>query len=269
MLFPDSERVIYAKNPLVEVVCQLRFPTILRIESELPATFQDKIRASYPTFKDNTRPELQVSLSEELAKLTGGAVPPTLRAGGPAYDFISADEQWKVGLTRDFLALSTPSYKRWEDFKEHLDAPLKSLVEVYAPDSFIRIGLRYRDLIRRSVLELHDTPWSALLEGHIAGELASAHVADRIDGISKQVHLQLPDGSGQVLIQHGLVMFKPTDEPSEVEICYLIDSDISITARKEVTDAIQILDAFNKESRRLFRWCITDRLHRAMEPRPI
>ena len=35
--FPDTPRVVYNKNPLFEVLCQLRFPHILRIETEIPA----------------------------------------------------------------------------------------------------------------------------------------------------------------------------------------------------------------------------------------
>ncbi|MCX6020148.1 MAG: TIGR04255 family protein, partial [Chloroflexi bacterium] len=50
MLFPDSERVIYGRNPLVEVICQIRFPTILRISEGNLSDFQDKIRIEYPLY---------------------------------------------------------------------------------------------------------------------------------------------------------------------------------------------------------------------------
>jgi len=51
MPFPDSKRAFYGKNPLEEVVCQLRFPPILRIEVETPAVFQDKVRQVFPLYK--------------------------------------------------------------------------------------------------------------------------------------------------------------------------------------------------------------------------
>lgn len=50
--FPETPRVIYAKNPLFEVICQLRFPAILKIDSEIPAGFQEKLRASFPLFRE-------------------------------------------------------------------------------------------------------------------------------------------------------------------------------------------------------------------------
>jgi uncharacterized protein (TIGR04255 family) len=52
MPFPEIERIVYRNNPLTEVVCQLRFPPILSIESELPVKFQDAIREMYPSFQE-------------------------------------------------------------------------------------------------------------------------------------------------------------------------------------------------------------------------
>ena len=46
----DGRRFIYEKNQLVEVICQLRFPAILSIDSETPAAFQEKVRARYPRY---------------------------------------------------------------------------------------------------------------------------------------------------------------------------------------------------------------------------
>lgn len=51
MLFPPTQRVIYHKNPLVEVVCQLRFPTILKIDAEIPVAFQEAVRSTSQTIR--------------------------------------------------------------------------------------------------------------------------------------------------------------------------------------------------------------------------
>ena len=50
MPFPDATRVIFDANPLDEVICQVKFPPILRIETD-PAAFQDQIRAEYPNYE--------------------------------------------------------------------------------------------------------------------------------------------------------------------------------------------------------------------------
>ena len=64
--FPSIERVIYQNNTLGEVVCQLRFPTILRIEASSPADFQDAIREAYPLFITKKSPELPPGMQSRL-----------------------------------------------------------------------------------------------------------------------------------------------------------------------------------------------------------
>ena len=64
MPFPDSERVIYQRNPLLEVICQLRFPSILRIDSEAPAVFQERVRKEYPMYQEALRHELFIGVQD-------------------------------------------------------------------------------------------------------------------------------------------------------------------------------------------------------------
>src|SRR6266571_2947714 len=98
MLFPERKRVIYGKKPSEEVICQLRFPTILRIASEPPALFQERIRQQYPLLRQ-MKPN-QLPLPEEFLKSLGPGF--SLSMANPAYDFISADEKWTISLTSDF-----------------------------------------------------------------------------------------------------------------------------------------------------------------------
>ena len=43
-MFSDAPRCRYGKPQLLEVVCQLRFPAILKIENQSPYEFQELIR---------------------------------------------------------------------------------------------------------------------------------------------------------------------------------------------------------------------------------
>ena len=49
-MFSQESRCIYEKNQLIEVICQLRFPDILKIEAQEPYAFQDAIRGEYPQY---------------------------------------------------------------------------------------------------------------------------------------------------------------------------------------------------------------------------
>jgi len=264
-LFPDSPRIIYSRNPLVEVICQLRFPSILRITTEPPVTFQEKIRGEYPLLTERSPesdieipPGVPASVAETIMK----ALPRRKLVG---FDFVSADEKWKVSLTKEFLALTTSKYTRWEDFRQHLEGPLSALIEVYSPAFCTRVGLRYQDLVQRSKLGLAaTTPWAQLLRGHIAGVLAPSELATTIEEHQCQTLIKLPAYGGKVRMRHGIVQTVDTNEE-----CFLIDSDFYTQERTKLTDVDGILGYFNRQSGRLFRWCIEDRLHQAMEPGPV
>lgn len=261
MTFPSYTRVIYRRHSLDEVICQLRFPSILRIDAEVPADFQDRIRHEYPLFEEQRSLEQTMEIPPEISKLMGLEL--QLGGGKQGYKFSSNDNAWEVVLTRDFLALTTKTYERWEDFRTHLNAPLAALLDIYKPDSFSRIGLRYKNVIRKTNLGLKDKEWAELLQPHIAGELSST-IAPSIQKTGHESVMTLEGGIGQVRFRHGMPVVKEGTESR-----YVIDSDFFSDEKMEVANAMERLDRFHREAGRLFRWCISDQLHSAMEPQPI
>jgi uncharacterized protein (TIGR04255 family) len=259
MPFPEVPRVIYAKNPLDEVICQLRFPTILKIDTDLPAAFQDRIRARYPLYEAKSAAKLPPNLPQELAKQLAATLPPIFAAR--VHDFTTPDRQWTVSLTKDFLALTCRKYRRWEQFKEHLGELLAGLRDIYAPAFFSRLGLRYRDVIRRSDLGMENADWSELLKPWIAGVLSAPDVSAEVQHVFKDFIVRLPSDNAHVRVQHAIVRDDKSPEP-----CYLIDADFSDEQQTETNHAIAKLDFLNRQARYLFRWCISDKLHRALEP---
>lgn len=262
MPFPDSPRVIYDLNPLVDVFCQVRFPAILRIDSELPTRYQEALRELYPIFTEGpAQQQIKLDLSPQLAGLIGGGGPLSFR-GRANYEFISLDKSLKVHLNRESLTLVSSRYRRWEEFKDQFRAALDPFLEEYSPPFFTRVGLRYRDVVQRGALGLGDVEWRELLQPHIAGELSSPDIAQDVVQYVGQTTIRLQD-QAQVLINHGLASNQNNED------CYLIDSDFSTEQKTEINDVIQSLDHFNQHARRLFRWCITNRLHDAMRPQEL
>jgi uncharacterized protein (TIGR04255 family) len=269
--FPNYQRVIYERNPLVEVICQVRFPAILRIDVEPPAAFQDAIRATFPILTESTGLDAPLSIPPEMAQ----QLPPQLTqqlsalrmaigSGQKSYTFASEDGDWAIALTRDALSLTTKRYVHWEEFRDRLRPAVDALVAQYQPSHFARVGLRYRDIICRSDLGLDDVPWADLLEPHIAGELSSPAIASDITLAARQLLVSLPDLGGQVLLQHGL---SQRDAPQDT--CFVIDADFHSTARTEVANVWGLLEGLHGQAGRLFRWCIRDQLHAALDPRPV
>lgn len=263
--FPDSDRVVYRRNPLVDVICQLRFPPILRIVTEIPSAFQERIRGEYPVLAEkipDVNLQFPTNIPEPIAELVRQNFPKPKLIG---YDFASADEKWRVSLTRDFISLSTPAYLRWEEFREHLEGPLRALVAEYGPPFFTRIGLRYQDVIQRSRLDLEEqTKWRDLMKPYVVGPLAATELDGFVEESQSQLLIALPEFSGKARINYGIVRAADTNEE-----CFLIDSDYYTEERTE-TDAVdKTLTYFNKQSGRAFRWCVEDRLQAAMDPQPL
>lgn len=260
MLFPDAKRVIFHKNPLDEAICQFRFPQNLSIETEVPSKFQDLIKDDYPLF--NEKVEIQVKFSESPDTKISEMVdfqPSSIK--NKNYEFISADEKWKINLTSGFLSLSTIDYSRWEYFSEHLKKPFTALLSIYNPQFFTRIGLRYRDIIRRSKLGLEANPWDELLQPYILGLLMAPNIKDAARNINHISEINL-DQESIVRIASGLLHDLETKEED-----FIIDSDFFTTNRNiETGKALDILNFFNSQGTRLVQWCILKKLYDAMDP---
>lgn len=256
MPFPIAKRILFNNNPLEDVICQVRFPDILKIETQVPADFQDKIRGEFPIYSERRE-----------TKLVGVKLPPRLQSliddGSTKYhDFKSEDEKVTVTLAVGFLALTSSRYKRWEQYRNDFLGPFEALIDTYSPAHFSRAGLRYINIIKRSALGFDPrTPWSELIQKHMAGVLASPEISAEVREVFTTTVVELPDKMGYVRLRHGLAH---ADDNSEN--VFVIDSDYFVEGKLGQDDVIQHLDYFNATARDLFHWAIGDRLADAMGP---
>jgi uncharacterized protein (TIGR04255 family) len=86
------------------------------------------------------------------------------------------------------------------EFQTPFHGPFKALVNEYSPSFVSRVGLRYRNVIRRSALGLKDVKWSELLRAEIAAELTS-DLADLVVESNHQILMRLLEGNVRIL--HG------------------------------------------------------------------
>ena len=257
-LFPPSPRVIYRRAPLLQVICQLRFPPLLSIQSQPPVEFQERIRDRFPLLEKAASP-LPADLPPEFMQIIQAQVNAISPSG---YRFLTEDRTSTVTLSAEALALSTSKYSKWEYFRDQLRVPLAALQDIYRPSFFSRIGLRYQDAIDRTALGLEDVPWSKLLRTEILGELALPQFEENLENMaSRAIRVKIPDGSGSLLMRHGLGTIQESRH-----VCYTIDVDFFTEQRSEVDNAERTLNHFNELAGRAFRWCITDTLRDALGP---
>ena len=168
-MFSYEDRCIYRRSPLIEVICQLRFPAILRIDAQAPAQFQEAIRGDYPQFSQR--------MENLPPRKEGGKLVP--QGTQPNYQFLAKDNHWKVNLTKNFISLSTNHYTRWEDFAKRLDKVLAAFIRLYQPTYFERVGLRFINSISRRALELEGAQWRELLQPGFLGLLAEPDMKEQ------------------------------------------------------------------------------------------
>ena len=250
MLFSDRPRVLYRNAPAHEVICQLRFPTILSINNVEPADFQESIRATFP----------QYVRRQDTPPLPGGQTPQPVTN----YHFLSEDGRWKLNLTKDFFALSTLRYPGWEEFARHLDQPLASFIRLYQPAYFQRVGLRYVNIISRERLGLEDVPWQELFAPAYTGPLGE-EAEDRFQAWGCDVTVKL-DSSSRARIHAGLGRLQAKGGQQDPETKFILDMDLSMGDKLPCTMAAGALETLHIHGGRIFEGAITDRLRQALDP---
>jgi len=260
MPFPETERVIYRNSPLAEVSVELRFAPILRIDSEVPFLFQERIRADFPNYGiAQPAASLPPNTPPQIRQLISGFGAP---AGPPQHVFDSENRTWKITLARESLELKTSAYVRWEEFRTRFMAVRSAFEDSYSPGYYFRFGLRYLNVIRRSSLGLDAGPWSELLNPYVGGGLAAPNIFGEFDTLATQLHCHLERENCFLTMKTGIAVAEPSKEK-----CFCLEGRFHIhDKRSEAVDVTNTLEFFNQSARRLFRWSITDRLHAELGP---
>ena len=129
-----------------------------------------------------------------------------------------------MSLNRDILTLATLEYKKYEEFQEKFAKAVNIFKNVYNPSFYIRLGLRYRNLIWRSKLKMDaDKPWSSLISLQIASKLHSSELSGSIRTLVKNLEIELNEG--KVNFNHGLIISQDPSKGNIQEPGYLLDAD--------------------------------------------
>ncbi len=249
-MFSYETRCIYRNNPLGEVICQLRFPEILAIETQLPVEFQEAIREDFPRYAARREP----------VKRPGAATNNAVN-----YQFSTADGQWRVNLTGNFISLSCSRYTRWEEFAAKLDHPLAAFIQQYHPAYFERVGLRYLNFVSRKALDLEGTPFRDLFQPAYLGLLEDEEVLEtNASRCSVDAEIAIRGGCRARLHSGPGLITRGGKQDSEVK--FIFDQDLFMPGQVPVNLSAGALQTLHSQADALFRGAITPLLHRAMDP---
>lgn len=240
--FPERPEVRLQRPPLVEVLCQVRYPPILRISKEEPIDFQERIRHRFPEL------EIEQPLKLNIPGLVGSGLV-SAEAQPRLYRFKAPDDQTAAALAVDFYALSTNRYRHWKMFAEDLSLVHDAVMSVYRPAYGTRIGLRYvnrldpttTDLVSaEQIFDLVRPELTALLRGSAWSE--PSDFLSQLVLSDKAAKLTLRTAYGQ----------------EEGQPFLLLDFDYFEEGRVELTDLIQRCTRYHDAIYRAFRWSFVD-----------
>ncbi|MBN1313814.1 MAG: TIGR04255 family protein [Anaerolineales bacterium] len=240
--FPIKPEIRLQNPPLSEVVCQVRFPALLRILNEMPVDFQDHIRSRFPELGIEHNISVRLPKSDSIEK-------PATEGGEKIYRFSTDDKTSAASLAVNFFALSTNRYQHWDVFINDLDFVYSAVQNVYQPAYATRIGLRFINQFTMEnsqvdsvyqLLNLFHPDLTVLLNSevwHIPNEALS--------------QIFLTDENAKLMLRSGYGIEK--ERPF-----FLLDLDYFEEGKIQLYGLRERVEQYHQMIYNAFRWCILD-----------
>lgn len=224
---PPKESVEFERNTIRTAVCEVRFPTILDLETKPPSALQKLLRREYPNYEVHERADF--ALMEKLP-------------GHIRYVFADRKGKWTVSLSSQTLSLETVAYRNFEDFIERLSSLLSNASELIDSDFFTRVGVRYINHIPVNDGELR---------GWINDSLYSSSSIEALGRLSRfECAYRGETKSGFYTFKHGINGIEDSRITS-----YLLDFDY-FAEDVQANDALALAREFNSQHFSFFMWTI-------------
>ncbi|HQY92888.1 MAG: TIGR04255 family protein [Caldilinea sp.] len=240
--FPHHPDIALAKPPLAEVICQVRFPPILRIAREEPSEFQERIRERFPLL------DIEQGVVVKLPAPASG-IAPSAEIPPRVFRFTSADHQTSVSLAIDFYALSTQRYTHWSDFAANLALVQTAVESIYRPAYASRIGLRY---INRFTTQGTQCATMSEVLALLRPELTALFQTDAWSQPASLVtQLNLPDDQAMLTLR--TAYSESADEPF-----FLLDFDYYEEGSLGFDKLVERCDRYHRVIYNAFRWSLRE-----------
>jgi len=128
-----------SKQPLVLVLCQVRFSPVRKMADYIPAIQEEFRRHGFPIERAGKIQQLTI---------TPAGVHVTEQE---RWEYRTKDEQWSVTVLQDSVVLQTTAYEKFEGLAERLERAVRTVLEKTEQNEFglvQRVGLRYIDLVQ-------------------------------------------------------------------------------------------------------------------------
>lgn len=220
---PEAKPLVYPRNFIKMAVCEVRFPTLLELETRPPVEIQAALRKEYPLYDSSHDLSLQPSGLGQEARHT----------------LQSKDRRWQVVLKPSALAVGTSHYSGFDELKERIENVLRATLTLLDTDFFTRVGLRYHNALPTT---------ERALEGWVNPLL----IAPLSSGVFGDVERCWQDIRGRTevggyTLRHGVV--------PESAGGYLLDLDL-YAETVEAKDAPPLIERMHTMCYSVFQWAL-------------
>jgi uncharacterized protein (TIGR04255 family) len=240
--FPVKQEIQLKKPPLNEVICQVKFPPILRISKETPVNFQEAIRSRFPELEIEQGVLLQLGISPASEN-------PVMETAPKIFRFKSSDSKSSVALAPDFFALSTNAYTHWGNFRNEFMFIEQAARNEFSFPYINRIGLRFINRFTRkntgckTFFELLD-----LFRDELTCFIRSEAWTEPNNMISQ---IGLSDNKAKLNLGFGFAK-------EQKEQFILLDFDYFEDSQIEFKNLSEKIDQYHTKIYQAFRWCLKD-----------
>lgn len=129
-------------QPLVLVLCQVRFSPVRQMEQYIPAIQE--------VFRRNGFPIERAGKVQQVTFGPGDGAPVQV-VEQQRWEYRNREETWSIIVMQDSVILQTTAYTRFEEFAERLKLCVHTVLAESEQDRFgivQRVGLRYVDVVR-------------------------------------------------------------------------------------------------------------------------
>lgn len=255
----------FNKSPLIQVIIQLRYPSILDISTNEPVEFQNRIRDSFPVYNKRNEVQKQIVINKNTNADSNpnSYVPQLLETNTPNHQFSSESSDCSINLTNTFISITTTNYSSFATLMYIFMPIVEAMIDIYSPAFFSRIGLRYIDAISRKKYNKENSEWTSLISSSALGMLANERYYNNVTGLQNISEIYLSDKcSARLISSLGTLNNAPDDK------CFIFDSDIFTKTKTDKNiDAIKTqLNELHDYSFSIFESIITQEMRVAMEP---
>jgi uncharacterized protein (TIGR04255 family) len=240
--FPEVQEIKLKKPPISEVICQVKFPPILRIEKEMPVDYQDAIRDIYPILEVDQGMVIQVGV-------TPAAETPSIEKAPKIFRFKSKNGKTFTSLALDFIALSTTEYSGWNNFYNRISFIKGVFEEQFHPKFASRVGLRFinrldvkntNNLNFDDVLDMLRNDLTCIIRSDVWSEMNESYS-----------QIVLPDKKGKLVFRYGL-------GSEDNKPFFALDFDYYEENQQDFSRILNRLDYYHGVIYKAFRWCLKE-----------